>query len=824
MNIEYAEFYGKEAKKIFIKDIDIKVIKNIGINLEFIGGKRETRVYFDWEIDQREEKLYSRDNYDNFHDQITHAILKNTKKYEYVVSDGSHWESQNDWKVSFHIIFPQLKMYKHLMKKTCPEFEILTRKIYTGCSCMSYGRFVKFMDGSVYGEKLWMRLPYATFTGKPYPHVILDDANYGDFILNAIDDCKWYHIKEEEIIPERHCTEEEHRYLKTLMEFIPKERILDNPKEWHYLLLSCHNWTGGDRDGLVIFDEWTNNNFEEQYDGVGLENKWKNCKQKKNGLGIKYVEKLVEIINPVEFKIIQIEKKQKKLENMIAEYRKQGLNEKLSEKQANIDMKLMEKEAKQEEKKIIHEEYELEPIPHIRIKIDYDDPYTFHDFEKELLGSEFQCRQHAIDFLVDNLPRVLAISTQGSGLFLKKDRNNLMSYLELRHYFSGINVFYYAGKNKLPVLGKFGNLSEIIPTFKGHIFYRDVDFLPMEEGIEEETHEIFNLWSGFKARLITKPNYENPSLIKLLRHIRTVWASDNDEYYNYIMYWLKMTLKHPEKKLDKALVIFGNEGTGKNLIIEFIMRYVIGDKLVYQADDLESFAGKFNSFLEGRKLVIIGEISSKTSDFHCNWGRVKNRISNPTINIERKGKEPKSINDFSNLILFSNHTSGIKISAGDRRFPCFWSSDYYKGNTAYFNEMFSKDVFNQDIGNLFYTYMLLSDDIKEVDLRQIPETDLRKDIQDVNKNTGESFIDDIRERLKNGWVPDKILHDTEIVGNTLIIKACKLFEFYCEWCTNNREKESPKRIFGNMICKLNGIEDKTKNFADKKYRIKIITF
>ena len=99
-------------------------------------------------------------------------------------------------------------------------------------------------------------------------------------------------------------------------------------------------------------------------------------------------------------------------------------------------------------------------------------------------------------------------------------------------------------------------------------------------------------------------------------HIKNVWTSNNDDQYDFVIRWLAHIIVGG-KKLETALYLKSIQGTGKSMIITFLMRKLLGYTLTLQTltnSMLQPDA--FNSILDGKLLVNFNEIPKAT---HNKW-------------------------------------------------------------------------------------------------------------------------------------------------------------------------------------------------------------
>ncbi len=78
------------------------------------------------------------------------------------------------------------------------------------------------------------------------------------------------------------------------------------------------------------------------------------------------------------------------------------------------------------------------------------------------------------------------------------------------------------------------------------------------------------------------------------------------------------------------------------------------------------------------------------------------------MTIECKGLEPKTIKDFAEYIVLSNHDALFHIEIGDGRIICLDISPRYKRNMEYF-KCLEKILDNSNIPSVFMNYLLKRD-------------------------------------------------------------------------------------------------------------------
>ena len=263
--------------------------------------------------------------------------------------------------------------------------------------------------------------------------------------------------------------------------------------------------------------------------------------------------------------------------------------------------------------------------------------------------------------------------------------------------------------------------------------------------------------------------------------IMEIWAHDNVDHYNYIISWLAGLVN--VKIINKiALLMISPQGCGKGTLIEFL-EYILRKINIVSMVGVGNVVGKFNTILQGKRLICINEMSSTKDEFRSNFDKMKSYITDPTLIIEPKGINSYSVDNISNFIMFSNHRDSVIVEQQDRRYAIFEMSIKYMNNWDYFSNI-RKKCFNQDVADEFYTYLM---NFKTVPIHIIPNTDLRNELINLSKANPIKFIDFVRDD------PDSMERMTNKV------KGIVLYTEYKKWCLDNGERCYSNTKFGITI-------------------------
>lgn len=350
----------------------------------------------------------------------------------------------------------------------------------------------------------------------------------------------------------------------------------------------------------------------------------------------------------------------------------------------------------------------------------------------------------------------------------EKDRETAIKYIKCYIFKSDVGTYYkYSpSENTFKLINK-NDILNIIPDVsvtlqysakKGFSYrlrddFKDItDIYIIKRNIfcsynvyEENGNKYINLYNEpdiFKE--VNKKQYKDfdnktkKGVEKILKHIEEVWCSSNKEQYEFVLRWL--TRLFHKKRNYTALYLYSGQGTGKSIIIEFIVS-ILTYELAAVLQDINAIIS-FNGILEGKILTTLSEIGAVNKG---TWMRYSNMIK-PLItdkNIQRRQKYEidKVMQNHLNVIIDSNEEA-IRIENDDRRICALDISNKYKGNNEYFNEL-GKYVDNEDVKVAFLRYFLEREADDKVEKPPITET---------SKSFKMSNLDPLISCIKNNYL------------------------------------------------------------------------
>lgn len=224
--------------------------------------------------------------------------------------------------------------------------------------------------------------------------------------------------------------------------------------------------------------------------------------------------------------------------------------------------------------------------------------------------------------------------------------------------------------------------------------------------------DVYNLWRDFIASgLPPVPDERVLELIQpITRHFNDVITSGVPEHTQFLHDYLANMVQRPWQKSQVALSLYGSQGCGKGIIFEFFRLKVLGTHCSFQTSKPENdLFGRFANGAVNRVCIQVDEVKS----LHDHADQLKDFITNPTVNYEKKGKDTIVVSNFANLILTSNNANALTVTADDRRFTLFHCSSVHKGEVEYFNSL-GAHLERPEVARAYYQYLM------SLDLSQYP--------------------------------------------------------------------------------------------------------
>ena len=173
-----------------------------------------------------------------------------------------------------------------------------------------------------------------------------------------------------------------------------------------------------------------------------------------------------------------------------------------------------------------------------------------------------------------------------------------------------------------------------------------------------------------------KFHLENSAIGKLILHLVNY---DRQRLY-WVINWLAYFFQRL-KKSQVALVLLGEQGAGKGILFNEVIKPLFGEDFVKTINDKSLNTNYKGSLVENTLFFNLDEISAKSSSSSVK-NFLKALVTNASITAEKKFKNlEKETPIYGQILITSNELYALEIEPSDRRFTVFSTS----GNLSHYS-------------------------------------------------------------------------------------------------------------------------------------------
>lgn len=172
--------------------------------------------------------------------------------------------------------------------------------------------------------------------------------------------------------------------------------------------------------------------------------------------------------------------------------------------------------------------------------------------------------------------------------------------------------------------------------------------------------------------------YRPPSLSEGDAALAAPWVTHVERVYGddsrHVIHWLAQRVQQPAIKINHALVLGGNQGVGKDTILEPV-KHAIGPWNFHEVSP-QNLLGRFNSFVKSVILRVSEARDLGDVDRYGFYEHMKTYTATPpdVLRCDEKNVREYSVLNCCGVIITSNHKAdGIYLPADDRRHYVAWS-------------------------------------------------------------------------------------------------------------------------------------------------------
>lgn len=244
---------------------------------------------------------------------------------------------------------------------------------------------------------------------------------------------------------------------------------------------------------------------------------------------------------------------------------------------------------------------------------------------------------------------------------------------------------------------------------------------------------IFNHWVGFTH----EPVEGDWSLIR--DHILNVICRGNDEYFQFVMTWIAHIFQRPGEKTGAAIVLRGKKGTGKSIIFDKFMNYLLNQYAMTIANS-KQIVGQFNAHLFGKLFVCLEE--AVWAGDSSGEGVLKHLLTGENMTYEFKGLTSFKGTNYTRVAFLSNEEWVVPATYDERRFCILSPSEDKVGDKEYFQAL--GDAVNDPTVQAAFIYDMINTEVEDFNiLRFPPRTKWLEDQIETTTNPDDNFFLDL---------------------------------------------------------------------------------
>ncbi|MDO5758361.1 MAG: DUF5906 domain-containing protein [Rhodobacterales bacterium] len=319
----------------------------------------------------------------------------------------------------------------------------------------------------------------------------------------------------------------------------------------------------------------------------------------------------------------------------------------------------------------------------------------------------------------------------------------------------------------------------------------------------------YNIWRGWAAQ----PD-PDASCALFLAHVQDVICVGSERDYRWLLGWMAHIVQKPEQKPGTAVVLRGTKGAGKDTFGDYLGA-LLGRRHHVKIAQPDHLTGRFNAHLENGLLLHLEE--GFWAGDKAGGGVLKNLITCPTLQIERKGIDPYEIEHFARLLITSNEDWVVPATPGERRYFVLDVSPTRAKDTAYFAAIW-KEHSAGGAGALLH--FLQSYDLSSFDVRNPPETvGLTRQKLEGLRNVEAFWFDRLTEG--NLWTDDFANDRPDWEREAITISRATLRREYETWLDGRRwhgNALSAEQFGEKLRAMCGGLQDLRARVSGKRER------
>ena len=318
---------------------------------------------------------------------------------------------------------------------------------------------------------------------------------------------------------------------------------------------------------------------------------------------------------------------------------------------------------------------------------------------------------------------------------------------------------------------------------KAWLNFKERKMVPRELVVFDPTYSVdpkksLNLFDGFAM----KPKQGAcEKILALLSYL-----CGDDVVAEWILKWLAYPLQNPGAKMASAIIMHGDEGSGKNLFFEKCIKSIYGKYAgVIGNQEIES---QFNEWASQKLFMVCDEVVTR-AEMRQMKGRLKQITANETISINPKNLSQREERNHINFAFLSNETQPLALDKSDRRYLVVWTPP--KQSAEFYQEV--AEQMSNGGNEAFYHFLM------------------NLDLGDFGPHTKPLMTEAKRDLIELGLSPsERFFHDWSSQNIPIPFISCtsqQLYDAFLRWCSLHGERFPPSQSkFGRDLKRVAGTQ------------------
>ena len=246
-----------------------------------------------------------------------------------------------------------------------------------------------------------------------------------------------------------------------------------------------------------------------------------------------------------------------------------------------------------------------------------------------------------------------------------------------------------------------------------------------------------------------------------MEHLRFTLSDEREQ--RILLDWMAYVIQNPGKRVNWALLLQGAQGVGKSYFGN-VMQMILGE-LVRNLEPT-AISGRFTGWAHGALVVVVEEIRISGANRYETLDRMKPFITNKTVQIEEKGRDHRTVPNFTSYFMLTNHKDAIPLADGDRRYCVLFSRvqseeqlfDELGGKVGaqnHFKKLFNETERRSDAMARFFLDYQISEEFSAEG--RAPDTNAKQSMIDVNVSPARMLLESAIDEHQCGVINDEIL-------------------------------------------------------------------